>query len=419
VFIRKIEVFLVAIVAATTLIASVCFAGVTAPEVSAQSAQTAKSAVLTGIDVLERDSFRQLDGRRIGLITNQTGINVDGISTIQLLHDASNIQLRAIFSPEHGLLGKLDIPLIENSVDSKTGIKVFSLYGSTRKPEADMLDGLDTLVFDIQDIGTRFYTYISTMGLAMQAAAENNKRFVVLDRPNPINGLTVSGPVLDEGRQSFTGFHRLPIRHGMTIGELARMIKADLALELELEIVQLEGWNRAGYFDTTGLPWINPSPNMRSLTEAILYPGIGLLETTNLSVGRGTDTPFELFGAPWLDGNQLARELKQLKLPGISFNAIRFTPDASKFEGELCEGVSFRITDRKQFEPVRSGLEIAVQLRRLYPQQWEVESYDRLLVNAAVLDAVRQARPYADIHEAFVDDLQTFIGHRAGFLIYK
>ncbi len=418
-FIRKIEVFLVAIVAATTLIAGACFAGVTAQEVSAQSAQTAKSAVLTGIDVLERDGFKQLDGRRIGLITNQTGINVDGISTIQLLHDASNIQLRAIFSPEHGLLGKLDIPLIENSVDSKTGIEVFSLYGSTRKPEADMLDGIDTLVFDIQDIGTRFYTYISTMGLAMQAAAENNKRFVVLDRPNPINGLTVSGPVLDEGRQSFTGFHRLPIRHGMTIGELSRMIKADLALELELEIIQLEGWNRAEYFDTTGLPWVNPSPNMRSLTEAILYPGIGLLETTNLSVGRGTDTPFELFGAPWLDGNQLARELKQLKLPGISFNAIRFTPDASKFEGELCEGVGIRIIDRKQFEPVRAGLEIAAQLRRLYPQQWEVESYDRLLVNAAVLDAVRQARPYADIHEAFVDDLQIFIGHRAGFLIYK
>ncbi|MGB5290273.1 MAG: DUF1343 domain-containing protein, partial [Lysobacterales bacterium] len=278
---------------------------------------------------------------------------------------------------------------------------------------------IDTLVFDIQDIGTRFYTYISTMGLAMQAAAENNKRFVVLDRPNPINGLTVSGPVLDEGRQSFTGFHRLPIRHGMTIGELSRMIKADLALELELEIIQLEGWNRAEYFDTTGLPWVNPSPNMRSLTEAILYPGIGLLETTNLSVGRGTDTPFELFGAPWLDGNQLARELKQLKLPGISFNAIRFTPDASKFEGELCEGVGIRIIDRKQFEPVRAGLEIAAQLRRLYPQQWEVESYDRLLVNAAVLDAVRQARPYADIHEAFVDDLQIFIGHRAGFLIYR
>ena len=316
-------------------------------------------------------------------------------------------------------MGKLDIPLIENSVDSKTGIEVFSLYGNTRKPEAEMLNGIDTLVFDIQDIGTRFYTYISTMGLAMQAAAENNKRFVVLDRPNPINGLTVSGPVLNEGRQSFTGFHRLPVRHGMTIGELARMIKADLALELELEVIELEGWHRADYFDATGLPWINPSPNMRSLTEAILYPGVGLLETTNLSVGRGTDTPFELFGAPWLDGNTLTQELNQLNLPGVVFTAIKFTPDASKFKGELCEGVSIRITDREQFESVRSGLEIAVQMRRLYPQQWEIERYDRLLVNAAVLDAIRQTRPYADIHETYIGDLRNFIDHRGRFLIYR
>ena len=421
--IRKIKLFLpviIAVIVATTMsVAGTCFAGTVHSEAPTSGSRPGESTVLTGIDVLERNNFRQLDSQRIGLITNQTGINAAGISTIQLLYDAKNIDLRAIFSPEHGLLGKLDIPQIENSIDTKTGMEVFSLYGSTRKPDADMLTGIDTLVFDIQDIGTRFYTYISTMGLAMQAAAEHNKRFVVLDRPNPINGLTVSGPMLDEGRQSFTGFHRLPVRHGMTIGELALMIKTDLVLDLELEIIQLEGWQRTEFFDTTGLPWVNPSPNMRSLTEAILYPGIGLLETTNLSVGRGTDTPFELFGAPWLDGNQLVRELKQLELPGISFTAIRFTPDASKFEGELCVGVGIRITDREQFEPVRSGLEIAVQLRRLYPQQWEVEKYDRLLVNTAVLNAVRQARPYADIHELFVDDLQTFIGHRAGFLIYK
>ncbi|MCP4044629.1 MAG: DUF1343 domain-containing protein, partial [Gammaproteobacteria bacterium] len=242
-------------------------------------------AVLTGIDVLEREGFRQLAGHNVGLITNQTGINRNGISDIQLLHEASGVNLRAIFSPEHGLLGKLDIPLIENGEDSLTGVKVFSLYGSTRIPTSDMLAGIDTLVFDIQDIGTRFYTYISTMGHAMQAAAENDIRFVVLDRPNPINGITVSGPVLDEGRQSFVGFHRLPVRHGMTTGELARMFKAELLLELDLVIVQLEHWQRAEYFDTTGLKWINPSPNMRSLTEAVLYPGIGLLETTNLSVG--------------------------------------------------------------------------------------------------------------------------------------
>ena len=378
-----------------------------------------KRPVLTGIDVLEREGFRQLAGRNIGLITNQTGVNREGVSSIQLLHDASGVNLLAIFSPEHGLFGKPDIPLIEDSKHSLTGIEVFSLYGSTRTPTSDMLTGIDTLVFDIQDIGTRFYTYISTMGLAMQAAAENQVRFVVLDRPNPINGTTVRGPVLDEGRQSFVGFHRLPVRHGMTTGELARMFKAELRLELDLVIIQLEHWRRAEYFDATGLKWINPSPNMRSLNEAILYPGIGLLETTNLSVGRGTDTPFELLGAPWLDGDLLARELKLLKLPGVGFDAVEFTPESSKFEGELCSGVSVIITDREMFISIRTGLEIALQLRRLYPQIWEIDAYDRLLSNAATLDAIRRGRPYAEIEAIYSDGLLEFMFRRWQYLIYE
>ena len=254
---------------------SVCSAGsASGKSHSLGGLEAADGSVLTGIDALERDGFKPLEGQKIGLITNQTGINRQGISNIQLLHEAANVNLLAIFSPEHGLFGKLDVPLIEDSEDSATGIRVFSLYGSTRKPTADMLGGIDTLVFDIQDIGTRFYTYISTMGQAMQAAAENHVRFVVLDRPNPINGITVSGPVLDEGRESFVGFHALPVRHGMTIGELALMFKAELKLYLELEIIPLEGWHREDYFDATGLQWINPSPNMRNLDEAILYPGI-------------------------------------------------------------------------------------------------------------------------------------------------
>lgn len=375
--------------------------------------------VLTGIDVLERKGFRQLAGRNIGLITNQTGINHEGISDIQLLHDASGVNLHAIFSPEHGLFGKLDIPLIENGEDTLTGIKVFSLYGSTRIPTSDMLTGIDTLVFDIQDIGTRFYTYISTMGHAMQAAAENDIRFVVLDRPNPINGITVSGPVLDDGRQSFVGFHRLPIRHGMTTGELARMFKAELRLELDLMIIQLEHWHRAEYFDTTGLKWINPSPNMRNLAEAILYPGIGLLETTNLSVGRGTDSPFELFGAPWLDGNILARELKLLKLPGVRFDAIEFTPESSKFEGELCSGISIHISDREQFKSVRTGLEIALQLHHLYPQIWEIDAYDRLLGSEATLEAIRHGRPFPEIEAIYSNGLLEFAFRRSQYLIYE
>ena len=376
-------------------------------------------SVLTGIDVLQQDGFKPLQGRKIGLITNQTGISRLGVSNIQLLHEAANVNLLAIFSPEHGLFGKLDVPLIEDSEDSVTGIRVFSLYGSTRRPTANMLGGIDTLVFDIQDIGTRFYTYISTMGQAMQAAAENHVRFVVLDRPNPINGITVSGPVLDEGRESFVGFHRLPVRHGMTIGELALMFKAELKLDLELEIIPLAGWHRADYFDSTGLQWINPSPNMRNLDEATLYPGIGLLETTNLSVGRGTETPFELFGAPWLDGELLSRELNGLDLPGVRFSPLQFTPSASKFESELCSGVSIVITDRKQFDSIRTGLEIALHLRKLYPQVWEIDTYDRLLGNMAVLDAIKSGLPYADITGIYRDELAEFIQRRSKFLIYE
>jgi uncharacterized protein YbbC (DUF1343 family) len=381
--------------------------------------QAIQVPVLTGLDVLEKNNFGQLAGRSIGLITNQTGINRSGDSNIRLFHQAPEVNLAAIFSPEHGLLGKLDIPHIENSEESETGIAVFSLYGDTRQPTSDMLAGIDTLVFDIQDIGTRFYTYISTMGLAMQAAAENGIRFIVLDRPNPINGVTVSGPVLDDGRQSFVGFHRIPVRHGMTTGELARMFKAELNLELDLEIIPVENWSRSSYFDSTGLKWVNPSPNMRSLTEAILYPGIGLLETTNLSVGRGTATPFELFGAPWLDGDRLARELRLLNLPGVAFETIRFTPASSKFEGQACSGPGITVTDREQFQSVRTGIEIALQLRRLYPRQWEFEPFVRLLGNEAVLEDIRQLRSYPEIEAGFQSGLAEFKRRRQLYLIYE
>jgi len=419
VWFRSLKLSLITIIVTAIFVSSICFAGSAIGELPRNTLEVAKGSVLTGIDALQRDGFKQLEGQKIGLITNQTGISRLGVSNIQVLHEAVNVNLLAIFSPEHGLFGKLDVPLIEDSKDTATGIRVFSLYGSTRRPTTDMLSGIDTLVFDIQDIGTRFYTYISTMGQAMQAAAENHVRFVVLDRPNPINGITVSGPVLDEGRESFVGFHRLPVRHGMTIGELALMFKAELNLDLELEIILLSGWHRADYFDSTGLQWINPSPNMRNLDEAILYPGIGLLETTNLSVGRGTETPFELFGAPWLDGELLSRELNDLDLPGVSFSPLQFTPDASKFEGDLCSGVSIVITDRKQYDSIRTGLEIALHLRRLYPETWEIDAYDRLLGNKAVLDAIESGLPYSDITGIYRDELAEFIQRRSQFLIYE
>ncbi len=374
--------------------------------------------VLPGIDVIERDGFRQLAGARVGLITNHTGLNRDGRSTIHLLHRASNVELVRIFSPEHSLSGKLDTDVIGDDVDSITGIPVISLYGEVRRPTPAMLAGIDVLVFDIQDIGTRFYTYISTLGNAMIAAAENDVRFVVLDRPNPINGIAVAGPVLDDGLQSFVGFHTIPVRHGMTVGELAMLFNDELGLDLDLQIVRVEGWQRSEFLDNTGLAWVNPSPNMRSQRAALLYPGIGLLETTNLSVGRGTDTPFELIGAPWLDGPLLAKKLNALQLPGITFTAARFTPDASVFFNESCEGVRFTITDRALFEPLTAGLSIARQLLLDYPDDWQTERYIRLLGNEATLRALLDGKSVAKIKAAYQSGLDAFIARRANYLLY-
>jgi uncharacterized protein YbbC (DUF1343 family) len=251
-----------------------------------------------------------------------------------------------------------------------------------------MLADVDAVVFDIQDIGCRFYTYIATMLEAMKAAAEHNKAFVVLDRPNPLDGVTMAGPLVDPGSEAFVGCHAIPLRHGMTVGELARLFRAELNLDLDLTVVPCEGWRRADAFDATGLEWVNPSPNMRSLGEAFLYPGIGLLEMTNLSVGRGTDTPFEVVGAPWLDGRKLADVLAARGIPGVAFVPIRFTPRASKFKGEECGGINIAITDRARFEPVRTGLEIAVALRRLHADEWDAGKLAVLLLNRDVLAAV-------------------------------
>ena len=375
-------------------------------------------AVLSGIDVLRRDGFRQLKGRKVGLITNQTGVARDGTHALQLLHESDAVDLVALFSPEHGLEGKLDVARIADSRHDGSGLPVYSLYGKIRRPTPEMLEGLDTLVFDIQDIGTRFYTYISTMGQAMQAAAEQGIRFVVLDRPNPINGVDVTGPILDPGRESFVAFYRLPVRHGMTVGELAMLFKDKLGLELDLQVIRAEGWRRSDFFDATGLPWINPSPNMRSLNEAILYPGIGLLETTNLSVGRGTDTPFEIIGAPWLDGVRLAGELTALKLPGVRFVPVEFMPDSSKFSGEACRGINVVIVDRRTFQSIRTGLEIARRIRILHPDDWEVAAYDRLLGNKQILDAVTDKKTVAEMEALYQPDLEKFRQTRAGFLLY-
>ncbi len=382
------------------------------------AAATESHAVLTGIDVLRERAFEPLAGRRVGLITNHTGMTRDGKSTVDVLRSADNVELVTLFSPEHGIAGLLDQANVPDSRDDKSGIQIVSLYGATRRPTAEAVRNLDTLVFDIQDIGCRFYTYISTMGEAMRAAAEFDLRFVVLDRPNPINGSDVGGPVLDPGRESFVGFHSIPVRHGMTVGELAMMFNEELELDVDLTVVEVANWTRGEFYDSTGLLWINPSPNMRSLTEALLYPGVGLLETTNLSVGRGTDTPFEVFGAPWIDGQQLAGVLNDAGLPGVRFVPLRFTPRASKFSGETCGGVNIIVTDRAAFEPLLAGWEIARQLALLYPETWELSRYQRLLGDEQVLSKIRAGATAAEIRASYQAELSAFLQRRAKYLLY-
>jgi len=389
------------------------------PAAQAVSAASGGASVVeTGLDVLEQQQFAPLAGQRIGLITNHTGVNRQGVSNIQLLRQAPHVNLVALFSPEHGIAGQQDVAVIQDGADEATGLQVFSLYGESRRPTAVQLAEIDTLVFDIQDIGTRFYTYVSTMGLAMQAAAEHHKRFVVLDRPNPINGMVVDGPVLDAGRESFVGFHSLPIRHGMTIGELARMFATELQLEIDLQVVPLRHWQRSQEFDQTGLLWVNPSPNMRSLNQALLYPGVGLLETTNVSVGRGTDTPFERCGAPWINGPQLADRLNRAGLPGIRFLAVSFVPTSSVYANQACHGVQLLITQRDALNPLDVGFEFARALRELYASQWTFDEYHRLLGDQQVWQAVGEARSLAEIRRLFSPELADFQRRRACFLLY-
>jgi uncharacterized protein YbbC (DUF1343 family) len=394
-----------------------CAAGAIVAPASTAALASARP-VLTGIDVLVRDNFRQLAGKRVAVITNHTGLDRDRRRTAALLAKAEGVTLVAIFGPEHGATGTYDQANVPDARDEETGVPVKSLYGKTKRPTAEMLADVDAIVFDIQDIGCRFYTYIATMLEAMNAAAEHGKAFVVLDRPNPIDGVSLAGPLVDEGRGTFVGCHPLPLRHGMTAGELAGLFAAELKLDLDLTVVPCEGWRRADAFDATGLEWVNPSPNMRSLTEAFLYPGIGLLEFTNLSVGRGTDTPFEVLGAPWLDGRALADALAARRIPGVAFVPIRFTPRASKFSSQECGGISIAVTDRAMLDPVRVGLEIAVALRQVSPQDWQPEKLDVLLLHKATLEAICSGEPADAVLESARHGVKEFARRRGEWLLY-
>ncbi|HKR58516.1 MAG TPA: exo-beta-N-acetylmuramidase NamZ domain-containing protein [Pyrinomonadaceae bacterium] len=376
------------------------------------------ASVLTGIDVLARDRFKQVAGLKLGLVTNHTGRDRQGKQTIDVLKNAPGVQLTALFSPEHGIRGQAD-EKVSDSKDEQTGLPIYSLYGETRRPKPEQLKNLDAIVFDIQDIGTRFYTYISTLGYVMEEAAKAHIPVIVLDRPNPINGIDVEGPIADSDKLSFTAHHPIPVRHGLTVGELAQLFNQQRQIGCDLRVIKMEGWRREMWFDATNLDWINPSPNMRSLTAATLYPGVGLLETTNVSVGRGTNTPFEVVGAPWINGQELALYLNRRSIAGVRFVPLRFMPNASVFQDEICNGINIIVTDRARFRPVRTGIEIAVALRRLYPNNWKVDSYLRLLVNAATLDQVKRAEAPENIERSWSASLAEFRRIRTRVLLYE
>lgn len=374
--------------------------------------------VRTGLDVLVEQKFVPLQGRSVGLVTNQTGIDAGGRRGIDLFAAAGGVRLKAIFSPEHGLTGQAtaDVP---HGRDAATGRPVWSLYGSTRRPTAEMLRGIDTVVFDMQDLGVRYYTYLTTLVYVMEEAARHGIPVVVLDRPNPITGRVVEGPVMDADLQTFTGPHPIPVRAGLTIGEFARLVAAERKIAVDLSVVPLAGWDRGLWFDETGLPWVNPSPNIRSLTQALLYAGVGLLEGTNLSVGRGTDTPFELIGAPWIDGEGLADAVNALGLAGVRGEPITFTPTADTYAGEECQGVRLVVTDRDAIRPVRVGLALARLLRDRHHQHFRPEPLQHLMVHRLTMWAFLRGEPLQHLWGWAEMGRQSFLNRRASYLIYR
>ena len=379
-------------------------------------------AVLAGIDVLEARGFASLEGKRIGLLSNQTGVDSAGQRTIDVLAHASGVQLKAIFSPEHGVAGALDTTKIGNSRDAATGIPVYSVYGGTddsRRPPQDVLKQLDAVVIDLEDAGVRFYTYETTVGYFLEGAAKVGIAVIVLDRPNPINGAFVQGPLSQPGRENFTNYGPVPVRHGMTLGELAQMFNGEHNIHAKLTVIAMQGWMRGDWYDSTSLEWTNPSPNLRSLTEATLYPGVGLVEGTNVSVGRGTDTPFEVLGAPWINGRELAQYLNARQIPGVRFVPVTFTPLSSNFAGQLCRGVNLVLTDRDLLDGPELGIELAAALLKLYPEQFHLEKMIDILASQTVYNAIAKGEDPRPIALDWQDDLLKFQQLRQKYLLYK
>jgi uncharacterized protein YbbC (DUF1343 family)/CubicO group peptidase (beta-lactamase class C family) len=382
-------------------------------------------AVKTGVDVLEASDFALLLGaatkQHVGLLTNQTGVDSQGRRTIDVLANTPRVSLDAIFSPEHGVEGMLDTTAITNSKDAATGTPIYSVYGSTdaaRRPSIEVLKTLDILVVDLQNVGARFYTYETTLGYFLEAAAKADIPVLVLDRPNPVTGAIVQGPVGDAGHETFTNYFPLPVRHGMTMGELAQMFNTERGIHARLSVSPMQGWMRGDWFDETGLAWVNPSPNLRNLTEAALYPGVALIEGTNVSVGRGTDTPFEVVGAPWVNARELAQYLNERGIAGVRFVPVSFTPTASNYSGKACQGVNLVLLDRNVLDAPELGVELAAAFAKLYPA-FQMERVKDMLVNAAAYEALTQGRDPRRIADDWREQVEAFQKTREKYLLYK
>ncbi len=381
-----------------------------------------------GVEVLLDDEKELIEGKNVGLITNPTGVDQELTSIVDLLHHDSDVNLTALYGPEHGVRGSAQAgEYVEYYTDEQTGLPVYSLYGETRKPSPEMLEGIDVLLFDIQDVGTRFYTYIYTMAYAMEAAEENDIEFIVLDRPNPLGGEGVEGPVLNDEYSSFVGKYEIPLRHGMTVGELAKLFNHEFGIGADLTVVEMEDWDRDMYYDDTELEWVLPSPNMPTFDTALVYPGAALIEGTNVSEGRGTTKPFELIGAPYINSNELASELNHLNLPGVDFRAASYTPSFSKHAGKLTHGVQIHVTDKEEFKPVITGLNLVKTIHDLYPENFEfraenssgVSFFDLLVGNGWIREAIEQGESVEDMQERWEDDLKDFKRVRGNYLLYK
>ena len=392
-----------------------------------------QSRVKIGAEILIEKHLDLIKGKKIGIVTNHTGILPDGRHIVDVLNEIEDVKVVALFGPEHGIRGEVpDGKSISHGVDTKTGIPVFSLYGEVKKPTTEMLKDIDVLIFDIQDVGARFYTYISTMSYCMEACAEMGKKFIVLDRPNPVRGVYVDGPILEPRFKSFVGLHPIPVAHGMTVGELAKMFNEEAWLEngmkADLTVIKMENYSRKLWFDQTGLPWIKPSPNMMTLKTAIVYTATCFIEGTNVSEGRGTQHPFEWIGAPWIDGSKLANELNSYNLPGVRFEPISFIPTDiekvtvdPKYEGERCGGIYLNVYDREKFEPVKVGVYILYALKKLHPDKfkWRTAGQDRLWGTDKIRLMIDEGKKPEEIIKTWESELKKFLGIRQKYLLYN